>query len=295
LKPPPFAYADPRTLEEALQTLADYGDEGKVLAGGQSLVPLLNMRLAQPRVLVDLNRVEALSYIRPEKRDGTPGIAVGAMTRQQCLEESAEIVDLPLVREGIAWVGHPQIRNRGTVGGSVAHADPAGELPLIFRALDGVATVRSVRGSRAVPASECFLYTFTTALEPDEVLTDIWLPCRAPRTGQAFLEVARRHGDFALVAVAASLTLDPHGHMSAASIAVGGAAPVPVRTPTAEQALLGERAGLDLFRAAAALAAAELEPSGDIHADAEYRREAAATLISRALTIAFERAPKDDA
>ncbi|HEX6508110.1 MAG TPA: FAD binding domain-containing protein, partial [Chloroflexota bacterium] len=227
MKPPPFAHADPGTLAEALSTLAEYGEDGKILAGGQSLVPLLNLRLAQPQVLVDLNRVDELNYIRSEKREGRDGIAIGAMTRQRCVEDSDAITDvLPIVTEGIGWVGHGQIRNRGTVGGSIAHADPAAELPVLFRALDGFATVRSQRGERHIPASDFFLYTFTPALEPDEILTEIWLPARAPRTGQAFVEVARRHGDFALVAVAATLTLDEHGHFAEAAIAVGGAAPV---------------------------------------------------------------------
>jgi carbon-monoxide dehydrogenase medium subunit len=296
LKPPPFAYADPDSLPEALELLEQHGDDAKVLAGGQSLVPLLNMRLAQPEVLVDLNRIDALTYIRPEIRDGVEGVALGAMTRQHTVEVASDIRSkLPLLAEGIGWVGHPQIRNRGTVGGSIAHADPAAELPLLFRVLDGVATAQSAAGTRTIPASEFFEYTFTPALKADEILTEVWLPAHAPRTGHAFLEVARRHGDFALVAVAILLSLGEHGTITDARIALAGAAPIPIRAGEAENFLQGQRAGLELFREAGAIAARQSEPTGDIHADAEYRREVAATLTFRALTRAFERTPKDDA
>jgi CO/xanthine dehydrogenase FAD-binding subunit len=296
LKPPPFAYTDPDSLAEALDTLEQHGDDGKVLAGGQSLVPLLNMRLAQPEVLIDLNRIDALSYIRSESRDGVEGMALGAMTRQGAVEGSSEIRSkLPLLAEGIRWVGHPQIRNRGTVGGSIAHADPAAELPLLFRVLDGVATVQSTGGTRTIRAADFFLFTFTPALEPNEILTDVWLPACALRTGHAFIEVARRHGDFALVAVAALLSLGEHGTIVDARIALAGAAPVPMRAGNAENFLRGQHARLELFREAGRIAADESDPSGDVHADADYRREVAGTLTFRALTRAFERTPKDDA
>ena len=296
MKPPPFAYADPESLPEALDTLEQYGDDSKLLAGGQSLVPLLNMRLAQPEVLIDLNRIEALSYVRPESRDGISGFALGAMTRQHTIEQSSQIrAGVPLLAEGLGWVGHPQIRNRGTVGGSIAHADPAAELPLLFQVLGGVATVQSTAGTRTIAASDFFVYTFTPALEPHEMLTEVWFPERAPRTGHSFLEVARRHGDFALVAVAAIVTLGEDGTIVEARIALGGAAPVPMRATRAEQSLVGERAGPDLFRAAGQIASAESNPSGDIHADADYRREVAGTLTARALTTALERVPRGDA
>ena len=284
--------------------LAQYGEEGKVLAGGQSLVPLLNMRLAQPSVLVDLNRVAELQYITLRQGDGRSGVAFGAMTRQRAVEEAGEVLTrLPVLAEAIGWVGHPQIRNRGTVGGSIAHADPAAELPLLFRALDGIATVRSRQGERSIPASDFFVYTFTPALKPDELLVEVWLPLTPVHTGQAFLEVARRHGDFALVAVAASLTLDEDGVCAEARIAIGGAAPVPLRATAAENAVEGQRlvvgASLhgcpgDLFREAGRIASGETDPTGDVHADAEYRREVAGILTSRALQAAFERVPRND-
>lgn len=291
MKPPPFQYVAAASMPQALEVLTDYGEEAKVLAGGQSLVPLLNMRLAQPRVLVDLNRMRELQYMIPRSDDGRPGVALGAMTRQSDVERAGEVLNIPLVREAVGWVGHPQIRSRGTIGGSIAHADPSAELPLVFCALDGVGTARSQRGSRTIPATEFFVYTFTTALEPDEVLEDVWLPSPAPRTGQAFVETARRHGDFALVAVAASLTLEEAYHCSDARIAVGGAAPTPLRARAAEEVVRGERVSLNLFREAARIAAREMEPTSDIHADAEYRRELAGVLVYRALKTAYERVP----
>lgn len=292
MKPPPFGYVDPATVAEALGELAQYGDDGKILAGGQSLVPLLNMRLAQPQVLIDLNRVSGLDYVTPDERDGRAGIAIGAMTRQRSLEDTAQsAAGLALLGEAIGWVGHPQIRNRGTVGGTISHADPAAEIPLVFRALDGEATVRSVRGTRLIAARDFFRYAFTPALEADEMVAEVWLPLAPPRTGQAFLEVARRHGDFALVAAAVALTLDPSGVCAEACIAIGGAAPVPLRAAAAEEALRGERLSLDLYRRAADQAAAETEPTGDVHADAAYRREVAGILVYRALQLAGERIP----
>jgi CO/xanthine dehydrogenase FAD-binding subunit len=287
MKPPPFAYRDPATVTEALEALAQYGDEGKILAGGQSLVPLLNMRLAQPQALIDLNRIPDLGYIREDSHDGVSGLAFGAVTRQSAVEQQADAI--PLLKEAISWVGHPQIRNRGTIGGSIAHGDPAAELPLVFRALDGVATVLSRNGERAVPAEEFFVYTFTPNIEPDEMLAEVWLPLPAPRTGQAFLEVARRHGDFALVAAAISLTLSVNESITDARIALGGAAPVPMRATSAERSLVGALPDSRAFAEAARIAMEESEPSGDVHADAEYRREVVGTLVRQGLQRAYER------
>lgn len=295
MKPPPFAYVLAETLAEATDALAQYGDEGKALAGGQSLVPLLNMRLAQPQVLVDLNALADLQYIRERARGGTPGVSFGAVTRQRFVEDADATERMPLLAEAIAWVGHPQIRNRGTIGGSIAHADPAAELPLVFRALDGVATVRSSRGHREIDAADFFVYAMTPALEPDEVLTDIWLPFPPARTGQAFVEVARRHGDFALVSAACTVTLDPDYHITEARIALGGAAPTPMRAGEAETSLLGRKASVEAFREAGRIAAGETQPTDDVHADAAYRRDVAAVLVERGLTRAFERVPEDPA
>jgi CO/xanthine dehydrogenase FAD-binding subunit len=248
------------------------------------------MRLAQPQVLIDINRIVELDYMTERIQNSTPGVSFGALTRQRSIENADGVLArLPLLQEAIRWVGHPQIRNRGTIGGSIAHADPAAELPLVFRALDGVALVQSRHGSRTIAASDFFLYAMTPALEPDELIVEIWLPLPAPRTGQAFLEVARRHGDFALVAVAASLTLDERYRCSDVRIAVGGAAPVPMRATGAEDALRGERARIETFKEAARVAAREMEPTSDIHGDAAYRRDVTEALTSRALETAFKR------
>jgi CO/xanthine dehydrogenase FAD-binding subunit len=296
VKPPPFAYAAPGGTGEALDCLAENPEESKLLAGGQSLVPLLNMRLAQPQVLIDLNRIPELRYIRPAGMDGRTGMAFGAMTRQRAIEHADQtLARLPLLRDAIRWIGHPQIRNRGTIGGSIAHADPSAELPVVFRCLDGVATVRSRSARRLIPAAEFFVYAFTPAIEPDEILTEVWLPLPAPWTGQAFVEAARRHGDFALVAAAVSLTLDEAHRITDVRIALGGAAPLPVRASPAEAMLRGEAASLELFREAGAAAAREADPTSDVHADAEYRREVADALTFRALELAFERAGSNDA
>jgi CO/xanthine dehydrogenase FAD-binding subunit len=293
VKPPPFEYVAPATVPQALEALRDYGEDGKVLAGGQSLVPLLNMRLAQPSVLIDVNGLADLSHIQPRSLDDREGISFGAVTRQRTVEDDSLTRErLPLLAEAIGWVGHPQIRNRGTIGGSLAHADPAAELPLVVTALEGIIGALSTRGKRAIPASEFFVYALTPALEPDELLVDVWLPVATPRTGYAFLEVARRHGDFALVAAATSLTLDERGIIGDVRIVIGGAAPTPVRAQQAEEGLRGERAALDAFRRAGTAAAGETEPTSDIHADAEYRRDVAATLVERALTAAFHRVPE---
>src|SRR5947209_2166728 len=290
---PPFKYLDPGEKSEALAALAEHGDEGKILAGGQSLVPLLNMRLAQPGVLIDINRIGELQYIADRSVEGRPGIAIGAMTRQREVEDADDILPrMPLLREAITWVGHPQIRNRGTVGGSVAHADPAAELPVVFRALDGVVTVESARGTRTIAAADFFLYTFSPAIDPDEMLTQVWLPLPAVRTGQAFLEVARRHGDFALVAAAASVTTDEQGVVTNARIAIGGASPTPIRATEAEEVLLGSRPDAGTLSEVAGRAADATEPTGDIHADSEYRREVAGVLTRRAVQIALERIPR---
>jgi CO/xanthine dehydrogenase FAD-binding subunit len=286
VKPSRFEWVEAASLSEALQALSEFGEEGKVLAGGQSLVPLVNMRLAQPDVLIDINRVSELSFMREDTRDGTPGLVVGAMTRQNAVEEKTDLTNrMPLLQQAIAWVGHPQIRNRGTVGGSIAHADPAAELPLVFCALDGIATVQTTRGQRQICADQFFLYAMTSAIEPDELLTEVWLPFTAPNTGTAFCEVARRHGDFALVAAAVTLTIDGDA-ITGARIAVGGAGPIPFRASEAEELVVGRSPDADAWREAGRLVSEACDPTADIHADAEYRRDVASTLVFDALVLA---------
>ena len=280
MKPPPFDYMDPRSLDEAVGLLAEHGDEGKVLAGGQSLVPLLNFRLAQPSVIVDVNRVVELSYLR--RSNGR--LHIGAMCRQTRLEQS------PVTREGwgllgdaLALVAHPQIRNRGTVGGSAAHADPAAELPVAFSALEARFTARSSRGERVLDADEFFVTHLTTALEPDELLVEVEVPPVAEGTGHAFTEYSRRHGDFALGGAAVLYTKNGDGTCTDARIAMLGAADTPLRAREAEEALLGQKLDDEVAAEAAKLAARDIEPTGDIHGSSSYRKRLIEAMVRRAL------------
>jgi len=297
VKPARFDYFDPTSLPETLDLLARYGEEGKILAGGQSLLPLLYLRLAQPRYLIDINRVAALSYLR---REGDT-LVIGALTRQRAVERSPLVqAGWPLVVEAVRQVGHSQIRNRGTFGGSVAHADPAAEIPAVVAALDGVMRVASTQGERTLTADEFFLTYLTTALEPTELLVEVRLPSPPARSGWAFLEVSRRHGDFALAGVACLLALEPDGrHIAAARLAFTGVGGTPLRARAAEAALIGEVASPALFARAGELAQAAAEPDSDVHASAEYRRHLVGVLTRRGLARAHERAlaqlaPADD-
>jgi carbon-monoxide dehydrogenase medium subunit len=291
VKPPSFEYFDPRSAEEAVGLLAEHGDEARVLAGGQSLVPLMNLRLAQPGVLVDLNRVAGLGGI--EAWDG--GLAIGAMVRQSELESSALAAErCPLLVEAVELVGHPPIRHRGTVGGSVAHGDPAAELPAAFLALEAEIVARGPGGVRTIAATDFFKGELTTDLAPDELLGGIRVPGLPPRTGTAFVELARRHGDYAIVGVAAIVSLDESGRCARARIALCGAGPTPIRARDAEASLRGEALVDSIVEAAAARAAAETDPHGDVHGSADYRRKMAMVFTKRALTLARERAARAD-
>lgn len=285
MKPPPFEYHAPDTLDEALALLSQHGDEAKALAGGQSLIPVLNYRLARPSVIVDLNRIEELRGIR-----ANGSLTVGAMARQREAERSDTIRErAPLLTEALDWVAHPQIRTRGTIGGSLAHADPAAELPAVMMALD--ARFRLKRGSeeRTLRAQEFYTGLFTTALAVDELLVEIEIPPAPPRTGTAFVEVARRHGDFALVGVAVSLTLDERGACREARIAFVNAGPGPFRSDGAEHVLQGQPPERETLLAAADAAVADCRPGSDVHASADYRRQLVRVLTGRALATAAAR------
>jgi len=287
MKPPKFEYLAPASLDEALAILAEHGEEAKVLAGGQSLVPLLNFRLVRPGYLVDLNEIPDLAYVRPE--DGQ--VAIGALTRQRALETSPLVRErLPLLADAMPQIGHVQIRNRGTIGGSLAHADPAAELPAVVAALGGRLVVRGARGQRTLTPEEFFVAYLTTALDPTELLVEVRLPVTPPRTGTAFLEVSRRHGDFALVGVAASVTLDEAGRCVRCAIALTGVGPTPVVARAAAERLVGAALTPDVIEDAGRLAVADLHPDGDLHASSDYRRHVAGVLTRRALTSAVERA-----
>ncbi len=287
MKPPRFAYHDPSTRSEVLALLETYTDDAKVLAGGQSLVPLLNMRLAQPAHLLDINRLPDLTYIR--EVDG--GLAIGSLTRQRDIERSSLVRRLcPLLAEAIPFIGHAPIRSRGTVGGSLAHADPAAELPAVLLALGGYVHAESHTGSRQIPAEAFFVSQLQTSLAPTELLTEAWFPIAPLRSGAAFVEVSRRHGDFALVGVAAQLTLHENGTIAAAHLALMGVAATPVRAEAAEASLLGQHPDEEAFTAAAKQITAALDPDTDLHASAEYRRSVAVVLVNRALHTAANRA-----
>lgn len=283
MKSPPFRYLAPSSLDEALSLRAEHADDCAVLAGGQSLVPLLNLRMAFPETVIDIGRVPGLGGVR--ERDG--GLAVGAMTRHREAELSPLVAArAPLLPLALAHVGHVAIRNRGTVGGSLAHADPAAELPALALVHDAELVVRSVRGERVVPAAGFFRGYMTTAVEPDELLVEVRLPAPSPGTRAGFVEVARRHGDYALAGAAALVRLDPAGTIAEARLALFGVDATPVRAVEAEAALRGARPGEDVFREAAELAASGLAPNADVHASSEYRRRVAAVVARRALRMA---------
>ncbi|MBI2615236.1 MAG: xanthine dehydrogenase family protein subunit M [Gemmatimonadetes bacterium] len=289
MKPAPFAYHRPQSVEEATGLLAQYGAEAKVLAGGQSLIPAMNFRLARPAVLIDLNGVAELSYIRAGNGSG---LRIGAMTRQRAVERSGEVAAwAPLLHEAMPFIAHPQIRNRGTVGGSLAHADPAAELPAVALALNARCRVLSRRGTRTIGAGEFYTGLFSTALSPDEVLVEVEVPPPPRQSGWAFTELARRHGDYALVGIAVHVTLDQRGQCAAARIALLSVGDGPVLAVEAARALPGQAPSAALIREAAdAAATRDVDPPGDIHATAAYRRHLVAVLARRALARAFERA-----
>jgi len=293
MKPPPFEYHRPGTLDEGLSLLAQHGSDAKVLAGGQSLVPAMNFRLARPAVLVDLSQIAELRGVGTNDKGS---LRIGAMTTQRAVELSHDVAQqCPLLHETMPWIAHPQIRNRGTIGGSLAHADPAAELPAVMTALDATMLVSNVNGSRRVPASDFFTGLFSTALEPGDVLTAVLLEGdhggNDTRYGTAFTEIARRHGDFALVGVAARVGVNSAGSCSVAAIVLFSVGDGPVRAATAAQALVGGRADPARLAEVANIAAEQdIDPPSDIHASAAYRRQLTRVLVRRALTTAFTRA-----
>lgn len=293
MKPAPFDYFAPESVEEAVSLLAEHGGEAKILAGGQSLMPLLNMRLARPVALIDASRLAELDYIR----EANGRLRIGSMTCKRAVERSALVRRRqPLLHAGTLLVAHPQIRNRGTVGGSLAHADPAAEYPALAVALDAELRVVGPDGERSVGAADFFVSTLTTALEPTELLTEVRFPALPKRTGWSCLEVARRHGDFAMAGVAATLTLDRKGRCAGARIALFGVGPKPLRARDAEETLIGEEPGERLFAQAGQKASADVaEPPSDVHASAEYRRHLAQVLTRRALAEAAARAGGESA
>ena len=288
MKPAPFAYVAARTTDEVVDQLARHGDDARILAGGQSLVRLMNTRLAAPAVLIDINPAEELDRIAT--RDGS--IVIGALTRQRASELSETVrSSTPLFAEAGSLVAHPAVRSRGTVVGSVCFADPSAELPTALLALDGEVVARSVRGERVIPADDFFLDAYETSLEPDELAVEVRIPAApASRAGSAFLELSRRHGELPVCGVAATVTLDASGQLSDVHIALGSVAGRPVRAREAEAALTGARPTADGIREAALLAAADLTPFSNCHGSAAFRKNLATVLTQRALTRAIARA-----
>lgn len=287
LKPAAFEYHAPRSLEEAVDLLARYGGEAKVIAGGQSLMPILNMRLARPAALVDINRIADLERVRVH--DGH--VTFGALARQRLLEEDVAVMRaLPLLAEMAPHIGHPATRNRGTVAGSVAHGDPAAELPCAMLALEATLTVTGARGTRRVAAERFNVGLLTTDLAPDEILVALDVPVPPGPTAHAFMEMTRRFGDFALVAVAVLLRLGGDGRAADVRVALAGVAPTPVRARGVEAALRGEVVTPARIGEAAALVRGDVDPHADMHATREYREAMAVAMVGRAVTEAARRA-----
>ena len=292
MKPPLFHYCSPRILDEALVLLDQYGDEIKVLAGGQSFVPLLNMRLAAPAYIVDINHISELHYYETEP----DYLAIGAIARQRQIERSLLVQEKhPMLVEVIQHIGHMQIRNRGTVVGSVAHADPAAELPALLTCLDGEVLAQSMRGERVIKAKDFFTGYLSTTLETGEMLTEVRFPWLAPQAGWSFIEFARRSGDYALVGAMAVLTPAPDDTCMSANIAYLGVAGSPIRAHAVEQMLIGTKLDAQTLDDAAGAARDVVgEDMQDVHATVEYRRVLASELTRRVLKQAWERRERQE-
>jgi len=289
VKAAPFAICTPGSIAEALGCVTEYGDDARVLAGGQSLLPLMAMRRRSPAVLVDLRRLHDLDHVTPADAH----VAIGAMTRQRTVERSADVgASVRCLALAVPQIAHVTVRNQGTIGGSIAHADPSAELPTVALATDATMVVRGANGERAIAAAEFFLGPHKNAMAADELLTEIRFPLDPAGSGWAFEEVSRRPGDTAIVGVAAMVRLDSDGRIAEARIAMSSVAPTPIRAAGAETMLAGHSPAADLYAAAAATAAAITEPPSDLNGSSAYRRHLAAVLVRRALAIAAERAAR---
>jgi CO/xanthine dehydrogenase FAD-binding subunit len=286
LKSAPFDYVRAASVAEACELLRADGDDVKLIAGGQSLTPMMAMRLTRPSRLVDINEIAALKFVALEDNFAR----VGACTRQCVVaRDDALAARVPLLRQALAWVGHTQTRNRGTLGGSLAHADPAAELPLTAQVLEATMQIRSTTGTRSVVAADFFVGPLTTVLEPQECLEEIHWPVWAERrTGSAFVEVSRRHGDFAIIEACAQIALDDDGRCTRATFGLGGGGMIPLAFPALAAHLIGTRCEDALLQDVAHDAATELDPGGDLHASPGYRKHLAAVLAARILRAAYE-------
>ena len=284
MKPCAFEYYTPQSVEEAIELLDRYGDDAKIIAGGQSLVPMMNFRLARPEILIDINAIQELEYI---KSDGDE-LAMGALTRERDIEQSPLIIEKwPLLSKAISFIGHSAIRNRGTLGGSLVHADPSAEIPTSLCALNGRVKVVGPSGERTLEPEEFFLTYLTTSLEPTDLLVEIRIPALPQKMGWSFRELSRRSGDFAIVAVAILLFTEKTGVCREARISMGGVAPTPVRAQEAETLLSGQKITEKLIAEAAQQAAEETDTEPDYHASAEYRMDMARVFVKRGLQEAW--------
>ncbi len=288
MKAAAFDYVRAASVAEACALLRAHGDGAKLIAGGQSLTPMMAMRLTRPSQLIDINDIAALKYIATE----TDAVRTGACTRLCVLERDAALaISVPLLAQALVWVGHIQTRNRGTVGGSLMHADPAAELPLVAQVLGATLVLRSADGVRELPAADFFIAPLTTAATEEECLEEIrWPVWNDARTGSAFVETSRRHGDFAIVAAAAQVALDADGRCMRASFGIGGGASIPLAFPQMVARLVGTTLDGKIINDAAHAAAAEAEFSSDLHAGADYRRHLAEKFVVRSLQLAHEQA-----
>ena len=288
MKPAPFRYIAAATLEQALALKARYGDDAKFLAGGQSLIPAMNFRLARPAVLIDINGLQECAGIASHESGGT---RIGALTRYRALQEDRSLVlNYPLFGEALPHIAHPQIRNRGTLGGNLSHADPASEMPALAVVMQATIKIKASTHERRVAASGFFQGLLTTDLRPDEMLVEIELPPRKPRTGTCFMEVARRRGDFALAGAAAILTVDQDGICRHARLTLCGIGEIPVDASDAVAILFGERVDTERMNHVADAVQRTIEPAGNVHATPEYQRHVAGVLTQRTLATAYDRA-----
>ena len=289
MKPAPFKYVKASSLAHALSLKAEHGDEARFLAGGQSLIPAMNFRLARPSVLIDINGLSDLAGCTTIEGGK---VRVGALTRYRALEcDNGFLKACPLFADALPHIAHPQIRNRGTIGGNLSHADPASELPALAVAMGARLHLQSATGDREIDAGDFFVGLLTTDMQPDEMLVDITLPAQKPRTGACFMEVSRRRGDFALAGVAAIVTLDLKGCCSEARLGLCGVGETPVDASGAAASLLGQTFSDKALEAVAAEVRGVIEPAGNVHATADYQRHVAGVLTSRALRAAYERIP----
>lgn len=289
MKPPPFEYHRASSVAEAVALKARYGEDGSFLAGGQSLIPMLNFRIARPRAVIDLGALRELDYTLLEDR----AVIVGALRRQRDLELDRQAQQrCPVLAQALSKVGHPTIRNRGTVAGSIAHADPSAELPVALLALDGAVRAAGPKRERRLPARELFSFHFTTTLAADELIVAVEFPNLPPRTGAAFDEVTSRHGDFALVGACAIVGLTDDGHLNKVRLAYSGIAPTAVRAEAAEAALEGQRPDAGAFGAAGELAQSVVVSVGDERRSESYRRHLVRVLTARVLSDACTRAAR---